>query len=422
MRRSVRSATMRVRVPGARCEMIEPAGLPPGRRIQHCRERAGMSRRVLGGLIDRSAEWVKAVETGRLQTPRLTMLLRIARALGVDDLAVLTGDDQAVPVQVFTSEPHAALAAVRAALTGYQVTPAGTAPSVDHLGIRLEQAWAVRHSSPDHRTQLGAVLPGLIGDAQRAVRLHTDARGARRLLARVYQLTDFYVAYQPAPELVWLVADRAMREARDADDPYLIGGSAWALVQALRDSGRWDEAMTVAHDASGLLDLADVPDNWRAMWGALQIEAGYVLARRGRAGEAWGYWDRANDVAERRPLGYRHAQTSFGRTVMRAHAVTVNVELRQAGEAVRTAESFDSDTIASVPRRSRHLVEVARAHHQRRDPLATLTLLDKAQRTAPETASYNNYARSMALELLDTPPAGFRAEARDLAARIGVLS
>src|SRR6266545_1291289 len=285
MRRSVRSATMRVRVPGARCEMIEPAGLPPGRRIQHCRERAGMSRRVLGGLIDRSAEWVKAVETGRLQTPRLNMLLRIARALGVDDLAVLTGDDQAVPVQVFTSEPHAALAAVRAALTG------------------------------------------LIGDAQRAVRLHTDARGARRLLARVYQLTDFYVAYQPAPELVWLVADRAMREARDADDPYLIGGSAWALVQALRDAGRWDEAMTVAHDGAGLLGprLDHAPDDWRAMWGALQFETGYVLARRGRAGEAWAYWDRADHAAERLPLGYRHVQTSFGRAVMRAHAVTVNV-------------------------------------------------------------------------------------------------
>ncbi len=404
--------------------MVELAGLPPGRRIQHYRERAGMSRKVLGGLIDRSAEWVKAVETGHLQTPRLNMLLRIARALGVDDLAELTGDDQAVPVLVFTSEPHAALAAVRSALTSYQITPAGTPPSLDHVGIPLEQAWQVRHRSPDHRTQLGALLPGLIRDAQRGTRMHVggDQREARRLLARVYQLTDFYVAYQPAPELVWLVADRAMREARDADDPYLIGGSAWALVQALRDSGRWDEAMTVAHDASGLLDLADAPDNWRAMWGALQFEAGYVLARRGRAGEAWGYWDRANDVAERLPLGYRHAQTSFGRTVMRAHAVTVNVELRQAGEAVRTAESFDSDTIASVPRRSRHLVEVARAHHQRRDPLATLTLLDKAQRTAPETASYNTYARSMALELLDTPPAGFRAEARDLAARIGVLS
>ena len=139
-------------------------------------------------------------------------------------------------------------------------------------------------------------------------------------------------------------------------------------------------------------------NDWRAMWGALQFEAAYVMARRGRAGEAWAYWDRADQMARRLPLGYRHAQTSFSRAVMGAHAVTVNVEVRHAGEAVRAASSFDPEAIPSVPRRSRHLIEVARAHYQRRDLLATLALLDKAQRTAPETAAYNSYARAMAME------------------------
>lgn len=403
---------------------LDPA-LPPGKRIQHYRERAGMSRKVLGGLVDRSDEWVKAVETGRLQTPRLGMLLRIARALGVRDLADLTGDDQAVPVEVFAGQAHAALGAVRQALTAYQITPSGQPPSLTYLGMRLDQAWTIRHRSPDHRTQLGALLPGLIGDAQRAVRMLSgdQQRKARGLLARVYQLADFYVAYQPAPELVWLVADRAMLEAREADDAYLVGASAWALVQALRDAGRWDEATTVASDAVRLLQprLDDAPDDWLGMWGALQFETAYVFARRGRAGEAWSYWDRANDAAQRLGPGYRHTQTSFGRTIMRAHQVTVAVELRQPGEAIRAAAALDADEIASIPRRSRHLIEVARAHEQRRDRLAVLTLLDKAQRTAPETVSYNTYARQMAIELAHQPPAGFRTEARDLAARVGVV-
>lgn len=73
-----------------------------------------MSRPVLGGLVGRGAEWVKAVETGRLQVPRLPMLLRIAQALDVRDLAELTGDGHAVPVQAFTGEAHAALSAVQA--------------------------------------------------------------------------------------------------------------------------------------------------------------------------------------------------------------------------------------------------------------------------------------------------------------------
>jgi Helix-turn-helix domain len=69
-------------------------------RIKHFHNRVGMSRPVLGGLVGRSAEWVKAVETGRLQVPRLPMLLKIARALDVRDLAELTGNGHAVPCKL----------------------------------------------------------------------------------------------------------------------------------------------------------------------------------------------------------------------------------------------------------------------------------------------------------------------------------
>lgn len=65
--------------------MSDLTGKTAGERIKHFRTRVGMSRPVLGGLVGRSAEWVKAVETGRLQVPRLPMLLRIARALNVSD-------------------------------------------------------------------------------------------------------------------------------------------------------------------------------------------------------------------------------------------------------------------------------------------------------------------------------------------------
>lgn len=157
-----------------------------------------MSRAVLGGLVGRSAEWVKAVETGRLLTPRLPMLLRLARALDVADLALLTGNGVAVPVESFAGPAHSALAAVRSALTDDRLI-GSPADAVDarHLAIRLEQAWIIRHSSPDHRTAVGSILPGLIRDAQQAVKQSTDdkRRAARRVLAGVYQLADFYVAY-----------------------------------------------------------------------------------------------------------------------------------------------------------------------------------------------------------------------------------
>src|SRR5690606_35264057 len=93
------------------------ADLPIGRRIQRYRGRAGMSRPVLAGLVGRSTEWVKAVETGRLQVPKLPMLLKLAQALGLEDLADLTGNGHAVSVERFAGSRHAALSAVQTALT-----------------------------------------------------------------------------------------------------------------------------------------------------------------------------------------------------------------------------------------------------------------------------------------------------------------
>ncbi|WP_315656467.1 helix-turn-helix transcriptional regulator [Amycolatopsis sp. PS_44_ISF1] len=405
--------------------MTNTDGLSVGRKIQFYRERAGMSRPVLAGLLGRSAEWLKAVEKGRIQTPRLSMLLRIAQQLELDDLADLTGNSHAVPVTVYAGAQHAALSEVQAALTEYRVSTTGSLASVPHLAERLRMAWLVRHSSSDHRTQLGSLLPGLIRDAQTTARAlrGEERRAARKVLSGVYQLSDFYVAYQPSPELVWMVADRAMTEAQEADDPYSMAGGAWAMVQALRDAGRWAEAITLATDARDQLlpYLENAPLDWRGMVGALEAEIAYVYARRGRHGEAWAHWEAAEAVARRLGAGYRHTQTSFSQSVMGAHAVTLGVELRRAGEARRAAGALDPDAIPSLARRGRHLIEVARVHAQQGDDLAVLTLLDRAQRVASETISFNGFARDMLIDLAKQPPAGEREAVRDLTRRVGLV-
>ncbi|WP_330232233.1 helix-turn-helix domain-containing protein [Nocardia sp. NBC_00508] len=400
---------------------------PIGKRIRWHRERAGMSRPVLAGLVGRSAEWLKAVESGRLQGPRLPMLLRIARALELEDLSALTADEHAVPVSVFAGERHAALTDVQMALSDYRIAAPSGSAGTEHLAMRLQQAWHVRHASPDHRTQLGLLLPGLIRDAQNAARAPGDARrAARRVLSGVYQLADFFVAYQPAPELVWLVADRALSAGYEADDPYMIACGAWSMVQALRDSGRWDEGIALAHNAltqiAPYLDRDDIPDDWRGITGALQAELAYVHARRGRYGDAWAHWEAASRIARSLGPAYRHVQTSFSIPVMQAHATTLGVELRRPGEALRAAGAFEADRIASVPRRSRHFIEVARAHYQRDEFVAALALLNKSEQTAPETIRYNGYAREILHTLQKRPPSGMRDDVQDLCDRVGLPS
>ncbi len=46
-----------------------------GQRLQILRTRRGLTREQLGGLAGRSRSWVKGVETGRLKTPKLEVVV-----------------------------------------------------------------------------------------------------------------------------------------------------------------------------------------------------------------------------------------------------------------------------------------------------------------------------------------------------------
>ncbi|WP_157195525.1 tetratricopeptide repeat protein [Nocardia tenerifensis] len=215
-----------------------------------------------------------------------------------------------------------------------------------------------------------------------------------------------------------------MNEGYEADDPYVIACSAWAMVQALRDSGRWEEAITLARNAidqiSPFLGREDTPDDWHGIVGALEFEIAYVHGRRGRSGDAWRGLEQADRIAQQLGPTYRHVQTSFSQPIMAAHATTLGVELRQPGEALRAARSVDTDRIVSVPRRGRHLIEVARAYMQRDEDTAALAMLVKSEQTAPETIRYNGFARDMLCDLLKKPPTGMHADIRELSQRVGV--
>ncbi|MGH3588647.1 MAG: hypothetical protein ACRDQ0_20245 [Pseudonocardia sp.] len=89
--------------------------------------------------------------------------------------------------------------------------------------------------------------------------------------------------------------------------------------------------------------------------------------------------------------------------MMNAYAVTLDVELRRHGDAVCTANGFDTNQIPSLARRGRHLIEVARAYQRRHDAALTYAMLG----TAPETSRFNGYARDMSLSLAAALPLGY---------------
>lgn len=396
--------------------MTEPTTF--GTRLRAHRERAGKTRAVLGGLVGRSAEWVKALESGRLLTPRLPMLLRLAEVLDVGDLADLTGD-QALPVASVTRAGHPAVGSVAAAMQRTTV-PAGEPVPVDVLRGLVDQAWTLWHRSSTERTAVAAVLPELLDDARRSARRldGQDRRAALAELARVYHLAQLYAAHQPYPELVWLAADRAMAAAQDADSPAAIAAAAWYYAHVYRSASQVGAAEQVLVDAEQLVDRAAGAEQ-HARWGQLQLGLALGHAKAGRDGQAWRAWDAAAAAAGRLGADYAHPWLMFGPVACAAYAVTLETDLCRGGEAVRRADSTNYSALPSRTRRAGHLIEAARAHLLRREEVAAVHLFGRALRESVDTVRHHPYARTAAVEM-SARPGTVGEDARELALAIGV--
>ncbi|MFJ2817221.1 helix-turn-helix domain-containing protein [Streptomyces sp. NPDC087294] len=399
-----------------------------GQRLQILRTRRGLTRDQLGGLAGRSGSWVKGVETGRLKTPKLEIVLRLAEILRVQDLSDLTGD-QSVRIALFTGPGHARLPAVKAAVDAFPLGAQREAPTPAHLRARLARAWAARHSAPNHRDVVGALLPDLIRDAQAAVRqteTPADHRAAHAVLAEVYSLAQFFVAYQPDAPLLWRLNERNLIAAQESEDPHAIGIAAWLAAQAHRDCGPAHYAVADEVNLQTLRYLEpllpEATDDIIAIAGALTFEAGYTAARRGETGTAWRYWDQARGIAARLPADYYHPVTSFSQAIMGAHAVTVAVELHQGGESVRQSAAADAVVIPSRPRRARHRIEEARGYQLDGQPDVALATLALAHEAAPETIRYNGYAKTIVLEEAEAKSPARRRRASELAVKLGLLA
>ena len=246
-----------------------------------------MTRPVLGGLVGKSAEWVKAIETGRQLPPRLPMLMQIARTLHVNDLSELTGDTT-MPMATYSKAAHSAMPEVAKALTTYSLAPDGEPLPADAVEAQVAQAWTLWHGSSNQRTAVATVLPTLLANAQHSARqlAGTERRRALAALAQVYHQAQLYLSFQPRQELVYLTGDRGMSAAQDADDPQAIAGASWYLNHVFRDAGERHEARVelVVH-SSALLRPEDSTEDL-ARWGLLQLAAALSYAKIGRDGDA----------------------------------------------------------------------------------------------------------------------------------------
>lgn len=397
------------------------ADLPIGDRIRHYR--GGRRQDAVAGLVGISPDYLSQIERG-LKVPSLPILYALAQELGVPAAALLS---EQAPVEAEAADT--AEAAVGRAFLGYG-PPRSTDPvAASVLRDRVESAWRSWQTSGTRFTDAAEILPALVADvehAARAARASTDdaeRRAVLRAAADLYCLLRSYLRRTGRVDLATIAADRAKRAAEDADDPLRIAAAQWNLGHVLLAAGQPAEAEELALRAVEQVETTTMPETEQAaMAGALQLVAVVGSARRRRWWEARDrLTQHAAKAARRVPDDSNVAWTVFGPTNVALHALSIDMEAGETGEALHTADAIDTSSLPSLEREFTFGLEVAACHSQRRDDAAALLALRDLELLAPEDLARTPLARQLVLTVIRRARAMHARQAEQMAERIGLV-
>jgi transcriptional regulator with XRE-family HTH domain len=391
-----------------------------GRRIAAERRRRGLSQPELARMIDRSVAWVSQVERGVRKVDRMSVLETVAIALDIP-LAELAAE---APVVAAVTEESPDAGGLRLVLSGAHALRAmldgPRAPALRTLRTRTHQAWELTHAG--RYTELTDLLGGLVPDLETSARTAPESQRAEafELLATAYQACSAALAKIGEPDAAWIAADRAMAAGERAGNPMLVSAGAFRLVFVFIAARHYDQAEETARTAAAALWAKADQGGPQAMslWGGLTLQRAVIAARINDADTAYSELERARQMAERLGDGHNEFNTEFGPVNVRLYEIAVAVELGDAGRALRTAATVDTSGL-SAERQSRMLVDVARAHAQRRQIGAAVAALVQAEDITPELIRGHDLARQTVSDLLtmQDPPSG---ELRGLTERLTV--
>jgi transcriptional regulator with XRE-family HTH domain len=401
---------------------------PIGERIAYCRRRRGLSQVKLAGLLGRSESWLSQVERGARSIDRISVLIEIAAVLNVP-VTDLTPE----PLIPRRPEEHPTVRAIRTALnssgslylrlTVASEDKAGRAPDLGDLQAQANQAWELTHAS--RFADLEGLLPTLIVEAEMVARTlkGPERKAAFRILSEIYQATAAVMAKLRQTDLGWVAAERSISAAEHADAPLHAAAGAFRLSHVFLSGNHPDEALQTARSSAQALEdaVSDGQPELIALWGALSL-AGAVAAIRARNEEAGREcMGKAEEAARRLEVDDNdYFNTEFGPANVALHAVSVAVELGDAGEALKRAETVDASKL-SLERRARFLIDVARAYGQRRKASEAVRALEEAEGYAPEEVRSNPFVHQLVRDLLRGERRRPNPNLRALGRRAGAL-
>lgn len=402
-----------------------------GQRVADLRRQRGMSQRDLATEMERSESWVSQVERGVQPVERLSVLQSLADALGVSVRDLRPEAADAGPDNAETDERPAPndLDGLRVALTGHPALSSlfdesrtGATPSIESFRTQVDELWELVHATS--YAVLSDRLAELLPRIETAVRHAPAADRAElhELRARVYQVAAASFVRQDEPDAAWVAADRALQAAELAGKPLEVVASLFRMAHAFIRQQHIGQAEHAASGAVTVLtprcEAMSCPPEELSLLGAMNLVLAVIGAREGDRTRTHEHIERARAIAARLGEDRNDFDTEFGPTNVEIHAVSTAVDLGDAGLALEVANKIDAASL-SPERQSRFLLDVARAHAQRRHVGEAVAAMLEAEALAPEQIRSHHSARETVRDLVQLSGRRVPAELADLAERTG---
>jgi transcriptional regulator with XRE-family HTH domain len=384
-----------------------------------------MSQRDLAAEVGRSESWVSQVERGARSVDRLSVLQQLADVLGIP-LADLQADTAASPPPRSSDIEqlrlllvgHPALGPV---LTGLSPIGSGELAGIDE---RAHQVWPLVHDA--RYDELQPLLMSLIPDLEQAARRLSGQNQAAvfGLLSQAYQVAAAVLTRLGESDAAWVAADRAVLAAERAADPLAVVAGLFRMAHAFMGLRQLGEAQRVASQAVAALDprvqAADTPPEEVSLYGAMHLVLAVIAARDGHRSTAHDHLDQARTAAARLGENRNDYGTEFGPANVEIHAVSVAVDLGDAGEAIELARHINVSG-TSPERQFRLNLDAARAEMQRQHIGEAVKWLTQAEHVAPEHFRGHPLPRETIRDLMQLAGRHVPSELRELASRTGLL-
>lgn len=386
---------------------VDPRDRAFGKRVADLRKARDLTQQQLAAMLNnRSSGWMSQVERGIQPVRRMDVLQEIADALGVS--AQTLNPDAPPPAPVAAPAPVRSndLDGARMAISGHPALGAllgtGTQAPIplEQLSAQVDEVWELTHQA--RFAEVSDMVTELVPKLEQAVRTVSDEDRPRtyRLLSRAYQALAAAFARQGDSRASWVSADRAVAAAELSGDVLLVFAGVYRMVHAFVRLGNKSEAEHAVRAAvEALSQRSDLTPAGLSVLGSLYLAKALVHARCGHRSEAREEIAKARQIAEQLGEDRNDYNLEFGPTNVAIQAVSTAVDLGDAGEAIDIGQTIDASSL-SPERQGRLLMDLGRAHAQRRHTGDAIECLLRAEELSPETVQSHAAVRDAVKELV----------------------